>query len=500
MDYLLSHDLGTTGNKVCLFDSAGRLCRSLSYSYKTSYPRPGWAEQDSGDWKRSVLEGSRDLIDGAGIDPGEIAVVSFSGHMQGMLALDDEYQPLGPAIIWADQRAQKEAEQLDRRLGSDRVYELTGSRLSASYTAEKIAWFKQHCPEQYKRSRVFLQAKDYAAYLLSGVIATDYSDASLCQLLDIQHRCWADEIFEALELDPGRMPTLLPSDHCIGSVTEEASRASGLRAGTPVVIGAGDGACASLGAGLVEEGNMYAYVGSSSWIAGCSRELLLDREQRTFSILHIVPQLSIGIGTMQSAGGSLDWLEGLLRGDDQPQYEQLLSSAAELSPGARGLLFLPYLIGERSPIWNPNARAAFIGLSRSHGRAEICRAVLEGVAFNLKGIYNALESCGLKAEALRIIGGGSRSALWRQIIADIFQLPLRPLHLASEATSLGAAMAGAVGVGLLNDYSEVQRLIACGQEVEPSRQNAEIYGDLHEAFCEAYHVLVGTFDRLRMLQ
>jgi xylulokinase len=492
--YILAHDLGTTGNKATLFDTAGTAIATAFEAYETAYPHPNWAEQDPADWWRAVRDSTRELLSASTVAPGDIAVVSFSGMMNGALPVDKSGIPLRSAIIWADQRATAEAQFLADRCGFAEVYRRTGHRPGASYTAAKMLWIKRHQPELYARAHQFLQAKDYAAFLLTGVFATDYSDASGTNLFDLERRDWAVDIIEAVGLDARKLPPASPSSTVIGKVTREAAAETGLLAGTPVVIGGGDGACATVGAGCVHPGEAYNYIGSSSWIAVTSEQPLYDPQMRTFTFAHLDPELYFPTGTMQCAGGSFDWLERLLRGDRKaPLYEELSTSAAGVEPGARGLLFLPYLIGERSPHWNPLARGAFVGLTMSHGRAEIARAVLEGVAFNLKMILDAFLEQGAEIQAMRLIGGGARSALWRQILADVYGLPILRPALLAEATSLGTAIAGGVGVGLFPDFSVAHEIVQIEEGERPQPTAQALYAELYPLFQETYRVLEPIF-------
>jgi len=332
------------------------------------------------------------------------------------------------------------------------------------------------------------------------VCATDYSDASGTNLFDLRAREWSGEVFEALGLSPDLLPAALPSATLVGTVTREAAEETGLRAGTPVAIGGGDGACATAGAGAVLPGDAYNYVGSSSWISFVSRDPLYDPAQRTFTFAHLDPEYVFPTGTMQCAGGSYDWLEGLLRGAGEGRlYDELDSLAERVLPGARGLLFLPYLMGERSPHWNPIARGAYVGLSMAHGRAEMVRATMEGVALNLRIILDAFREQGAAITTLSLIGGGARSAVWRRILADVYGLPLRRPSLLVEATSLGAAIAGGVGVGLYADYGIVAEIVDARAAEAPDPEATARYDALYELFCRTYEALVPIYGELATL-
>jgi xylulokinase len=499
---ILAHDLGTTGNKATLIDTAGRPLASTFEGYDTAYPHPNWAEQNAADWERALIECSRRLLAQSGISPGQIAAVSFSGHMQGALLVDADGAPLRPAIIWADQRATAEADFIAQVCGAEHVYRLTGQRVSAAYTAAKVLWVKAHQPDIYRRIGYVLQPKDYAAWLLTGIFATDYSDASGTQVFDLERRAWSDELLRAFDLRAGMFPPAYPSTTIVGHVTPRAAQATGLRAGTPVVIGGGDGACATVGSAVIRAGDAYTYIGSSSWLALSTRKPVFDPLQRIVNFAALDPALCFSLGNMQAAGGAFDWLERLLRDADETdsQHAALDALAADIPFGAGGVLCLPYLIGERSPHWNPRARAAFVGLSMAHGRGEMARAVLEGVAFNMRWILDVLRAEGMPIQSMRVIGGGMRSALWRQILADVYGLPLLRPHLDSAATSLGAAIAGGIGVGLFPDFGVVERLIPVEPAEQPDPARAARYEKMYALFQQTYAALKPIFDELVALE
>ncbi len=496
--YILAHDLGTTGNKASLFNPEGRALASAFVGYETAYPHANWAEQDPADWWRAVRDSSRELLAEANVPASEIAVVAFSGQMMGCLPVDEQGEPLRSSIIWADMRAVEEARFLAEKCGADEVYRRSGHRATSSYSAAKILWVRNHQPDVFARTHKILHAKDYAVYKLTGRFATDFSDASGTNLLDLDRMAWAEDILEAIDLDLNLLPEPYPSSQVVGEVTAAAAEETGLAQGTPVVIGGGDGACATTGAGVVDEGDAYNYVGSSSWIAVVTRQPIYDPQQRTFTFVCLDPAFFFPTGTMQAAGGAYGWLERVWRGaeDEEALYRAMDAAAAEVEPGAAGLIFLPYLIGERSPHWNPNARAAFVGLTMNHGRAEMARAVLEGVAFNLRLILDAFREQEVDIPAIRLIGGGAQSALWRQILADVFGLPvLRPTLLA-EATSLGAAIAGGVGVGLFPDFGVASRLVEVSEGEKPNPDLQARYQALYSLFQDTYRALEPLYERL----
>ena len=500
--YLLAHDLGTTGNKATPFDAEeGVVLASTFESYFTAYPQPAWAEQDPADWESAIWQATRRLLYQTNVEPGAIAAVSFSGTMQGALLVNRQGASLGKAIIWADQRATAEANFMGSVWDAQALYRLTGQRLSPAYTAPKLLWIKEHYPKAYDEAYKVLQVKDYAAFLLTGVFATDPSDASATLLFDLVSRHWAFDLIEALGLRSELFPDVYASTTIIGHVTQAAAAASGLMVGTPVVIGGGDGACATVGAGSVREGDAYAYLGSSSWIAVTTRQPIYDPQQRTYTLAHLIPGYYFPLGTMQAAGGAYGWLERLFYPEGNAQALQTMDTeAASVPAGAHGLLFLPYLMGERSPYWNPLARGALVGLAMPYGQAECARAVLEGVALNLGLILEALQAQEVQPNKLLLIGGGAKSAVWRQILADVLDLPIWLPALTTEATALGAVVAGGVGVGLFTDFNVVDRLVSPREAEHPEPARHQHYAALLDLFRQIYEALNPIFAKLAGLK
>jgi xylulokinase len=502
--FILAHDLGTTGNKATLFDAEGRLAASAFSGYETAHPQPTWAEQNPQDWWNAVIQATRILLGKSGTAPQDIAVIAFSGQMMGCLPVDAAGQSLRPCIIWADQRSVAQAAQLAGRVGEQKIYHITGHRISPTYSAAKIMWVRDNEKEVYQQAHKFLHVKDYIAYRMTGAFTTDRSDASGMNLYSLQDGSWSDEILNAIDLDPRSLPEIHNSTDVVGELTKEAAEQLGLAAGTPVVIGGGDGASAAVGAGAVIEGPAYNYIGSSSWISFAAPSPIYDPGRRIFNWAHMVPNMFAPCGTMQAAGGSYQWLrrqvcwtedqEAEKTGEDA--YEMMNHRAAQSIPGAHGLLFLPYLQGERSPHWNPKARGGYVGLQVTHTRADLIRATLEGISMNLKTILQSFLDANARIDEVILIGGGAKGELWRQILADIFGLPtLRP-RLLEEATSLGAAVAGGVGVGLFQDFSFVRQCIDIVDRHLPDPAARAAYDRLYPIFLEAYDSLVPINDQL----
>ncbi len=502
--YILSHDLGTTGDKAALFSSEGKLVSSHFSSYPTYYPRLGWSEQEPGQYWEAFCDSNRSLLEKTKVKPADIAGVVFSGQMMAALPIDNRGNALRNSIIWADLRATKQAGEFSKRIGAERVYELTGHRLSPSYSAAKIMWIKDNEPEVYKKTHKFIHAKDYLVTRLTRKIFTDYSDASGMNLLDIRALEWSEEILAAANIDRSKLPDIVESTEVVGKVTREAAGQCGLLEGTPVVIGGGDGACATCGAGVVSEGKAYIYLGTSTWMAVASTKPLIDPKRRTFTFCHFTRGLYFPAGTMQSGGGSFQWLKNTfcdseLAAAEQAKvdvYDLLNLKAGEAPPGSGGIIFLPYLMGERSPLWNPEARGCFIGLSVVHNKKHVIRSVLEGVAYNMKLIGEAFKEQGVDSRTIRMIGGGAKSRLWRSIFADIMEKTIVKLNYIEEATSIGAAIAGGVGVGIFSSLNEAEKLVKFEEELPPNKENFRIYRKYYQIFQESYEKLTGVFTML----
>lgn len=493
--YILAHDLGTTGNKATLFDAAGQLVGSAFAGYATQYPAPNWAEQDPEDWWRAVSDSSRQLLQVTGTAADEVAAVGFSGQMMGCVPVDTAGRALRSCIIWADQRAQRQAEFMAERCDANAIYTRSGHRASPAYTAPKILWLRDEQPEIFAATHRILQPKDFVIHRLTGVFATDYSDASGTLLFDLVTRQWIGDFFAVLDLSPSLLPELYPSTGVVGAVTKEAAAATGLAPGTPVVVGGGDGSCAGIGAGVIDPGEAYLNIGSSAWISVASSAPVLDPRERTVTFHHVHPERYCPMGTMQTAGGAREWAWRVLHDGDL----DLDSVAAGVAPGANGLLFLPHLMGERSPYWNPLARGAYVGLGVQHGKAELARAALEGVAFNLRLILDCLTAQTPNIAVMRFVGGGSRGALMRQILADVFGMPIHVLALQGDATSWGAAVAAGVGVGIYNWSIAAQRSQVAAV-VEPDAPTQAIYAELLALFSASYAALNPIFGRLAAIQ
>lgn len=500
--FIMAHDLGTTGNKASLFDAEGKVRASAFSGYSTQYPQPNWVEQNPEDWWQAVCISTRQLLASARVSPKEIACITFSGQMMGCVMLDRKARPLRSALIWADTRAVDEANEMLGKVDMETAYKITGHRVSSSYSAAKMMWVRKHQPDLFADAFKLVHAKDFVVARLTGVFATDYSDASGTNLYDLQTYDWSPQMLAASGIDRAMLPDLHPATDVVGSVLPSVAEEVGLSAGTPVVIGGGDGCCAAAGAGVVREGSAYNYLGSSSWIAIATREPIFDPHLRTFTWAHLMPGMYSPCGTMQAAGGSYQWLRDTLCQLEKDAaghlgispYELMNLQAEQSHPGADGLMFFPYLLGERSPRWNPNARGVYFGLSMAHTRADIIRATLEGITLNLKVILDSFREQGARIPAMRVIGGGANGRAWRQIMADIYGIPIQRPALLAEATSFGAALAGGIGIGLYKDWSLAEELTPIVDETQPDSQLTRLYENLYTFFNRAYEVFVPLYE------
>jgi xylulokinase len=486
-------------------------------------------EQDPEELYRAVCVSTRELLEKAKVRPSDIAALCFSGQMMGCLLVDSRGLPLRNLITWADTRAGSQAAEMEKILGMERVYRITGHRISASYSAAKLLWVREHEEDIYRRAAKMFQAKDYIVFRLTGAQLTDYSDAGGTNLFDINSLRWSGEIVRDLGIPPNLLPEPLPSTARAGSLGVRGAAETGLLEGTAVILGGGDGSCACAGAGVTAEGSSYAALGSSAWISMAGKRPLFDERMRTFNWVHLDGSLYTPCGTMQAAGFSYNWYRntlcaaeaGAARERGLGSYALIDEGVRSSPPGAGGLLYLPYLLGERSPRWNHDARGVFAGLQLNTAKGDISRAILEGVGFNMKLILEILESNirqpeqagvpGGAAEAggtassntgasprdpITVIGGGARGETWLRILADIWQRPLAvPVHT-EDATSLGAAVCGGIGIGAFTDFSAARRFNPPLKTIEPRQDLAEPYGRLYEIFNKAYDQLTGVFGDL----
>ena len=502
--YILAHDLGTSGNKASLFTVDGKLVGSQVFAYDVHYFNGTWAEQDADDWWNAVCMTSKNLIQSTEIDPEEIGAVSFSGQMMGCLCVDRQGRPLRKSIIWADQRAQEQAAQIESHISQQDFYHIVGHRNTASYGVQKLMWVRDHEPEIYEQTYKTLNAKDYIVFKLTGKFYTEYSDANSMCCFDLKHLKWSEELIEYAGIDGDKLPELKPSTFVAGVVTKEAAAVTGLAEGTPVVLGAGDGVTANVGAGSIEPGKTYSCMGTSAWITTTTEKPVFDSQMRSVTWAHAIPGLYAPNGTMQTAGGAYSWLKNTICQMESFEAKQqgrspydLINEEIEQSPaGANGVLFLPYLLGERAPRWNHEAKASFLGLKAESTRADMLRSVLEGVTMNLAIVLDILKTQ-VKIDEIMVVGGGAKGRVWRQIMADVYNTRIVVPTVLEEAGSMGAAVIGGVGAGIYRDFHAIDRFLEIADVQEPNPVAVEAYKPVRELFDDCYFALEKVYSKMK---
>lgn len=488
---ILAHDIGTSGTKTSLVRADGSIEDSRTSSHETTHARMGWAEQNAEDWWNGVCINTRALVEANPALTGRIAGIGLSGHMLGCLPVDADGCPLRPAMIHSDSRAADQFSLVSERVGDRGVYEKTGNILDPRSPLCKILWVKDNEPERYAQTHRFLQSKDFIVGRLTGsYTTTDYSDASHAQLLDVRARTYATDMLGELGVDVCKLPELHRATDVVGTLTAESAASMGLKPGIPVVAGGGDGSCANVGAGVVSSGEAYCCIGTTAWIACVANEPLIDPGARIFNIMALDGETYGIFGTIQSAGSSLEWAMQLLNEPDFSRFESLVSSTVA---GSDGLIYLPYLDGERAPIWDTNARGVYFGIRPTHGRNHFLRATIEGVAFALRSVLEVFRET-QAIPSVRIIGGGAQSAIWRDVLANACHASVQTLSAPpGDATSLGAAIAAGVGVGLFSSLAEGVRNIKVTRQTQPDETTAATYDELFEVFAALYPSLESTY-------
>jgi xylulokinase len=460
---LLGIDVGTGGTRAVLIDEQGTVVASRTAEHQPfASPETGWAEQDPHDWWRATCESIKQVMAVSGVNSSEIAAVGFSGQMHGAVLLDASGEVLRPALIWCDQRTAEETRALTAQVGEDQVIAWTCNPALTNFTLTKLLWVRQHEPKIYERFRTLLLPKDYVRYRLTGDYGMDMADASGTLLLDVANRRWSLEMARATQIDPSCLPPLFESPEVCARISEAGAAATGLLKGTPVVTGAGDQAAGAVGLGIVSPGAVHATIGTSGVVFAATDRPALDPKGRLHTFCHAIPGRWHVMGVTQSAGLSLRWFRdnfGTATQDARDPYERLSDEAATAPPGCDGVLWAPYLMGERTPHLDPHARAALIGLAANHGRSYIIRAILEGVAFSLRDSFSIFAEMKVPVTDIRLGGGGARSALWRQIQADVYGHAVEVVA-AEEGAAYGAALLAGVGARVWSSVDE-----ACAQTV-----------------------------------
>ena len=493
--YFLGIDTSTTSSKALLIDERGEVIAVASSPHTLQTPRPLWSEQDPREWWEAVSASIRSVLQQAGIGGEGIGAVGLTGQMHGLVLLDEAGNVLRPAILWNDQRTQSQCDEIHARIGKERFIQITGNVALTGFTAPKILWVKENEPEVYARGKHVLLPKDYIRYKLTGEYAMDKADGAGTVLFDLKKRDWSEEVLAALEIPRAWMPRTFEGPEFTGDVTEEAAALTGLKAGTPVAAGGGDQAAQAVGVGAVEPGIVGLTVGTSGVVFATTPSALIEPEGRLHAFCHAVPGLWHFMGVMLSAAGSLQWYRDALASN--MSFDDLVSEAESIPAGSEGLQFLPYLTGERTPHPDPLARGGFIGLTIRHHRPHMTRAVLEGVSFGLKDSFTLIQNAGLGAiTQVRASGGGTKGALWRQILASALEAELVTVNT-TEGAAYGAAILAGVGAGMWADVASACR--ACVKitgSTQPEPSQVEAYRKAYPLYQELYPALKSSLHKM----
>ena len=507
MAYLLGVDIGTSGTKTVLFDELGNTVASATWEYPLSQPQVGWAEQNPEDWWRASAGSIADVVRKSGVNPRDIKGLGLSGQMHGMVLLDGGNNVLRPAIIWCDQRTQAECDEITAKVGAARLIEITANPALTGFTASKVVWVKNHQPEIFEKTRHILLPKDYVRLLLTGEYATEVSDASGMQFLDVPRRRWSQEVLDRLGIPMEWLPQVYESCEVSGKLTRQAAELTGLWEGLPVVGGGGDQAAGAVGNGIVRAGVISSTIGTSGVVFAHADTVSIDPKGRVHTFCHAVPGAWHIMGVTQGAGLSLQWFRNefgamemaLAERIGVDPYELMGQEAAQADTGCDGLIYLPYLMGERTPHLDPNAKGVFFGLTARHRRQEMIRAILEGVSYSLLDCLSIIREMGVEAGEVRASGGGGRSPLWRQIQADMFGTDIVTTN-SSEGPALGVALLAGVGAGLYSTVPEAcDATIRTVRRQAPDAANTAVYQRFYPVYQELYGALKPSFARTAAL-
>ena len=507
MAYLLGIDIGTSGTKTVLFDEKGNAVASSLEEYPLYQPAIGWAEQEPEDWWRAVRLTVSAVLSKSCVNPADIKGVGLSGQMHGAVLLDRDNRVLRRAIIWCDQRSSAECEQITSFVGRERLVQITANPALTGFTASKVMWVKNNEPRIFEKTKKILLPKDYVRFKLTGEFATEVSDASGMQFLDVPGRKWSGEVLEKLGIDRSFLADVYESPEISGGISKEAAELTGLKEGTPVAGGAGDQAAGAVGNGIVKPGVVSSTIGTSGVVFAHSEDVCIDPEGRVHTFCHAVPGKWHIMGVTQGAGLSLKWFRDNFCIEEKrtadlmkiDPYVLMDQEAEKVEPGCGGLIYLPYLMGERTPHLDPYAKGVFFGLSAKHEKPDMIRSVMEGVVYSLKDCLEIIRNMGVEISEVRASGGGGRSRLWRQIQADVFGASITTLN-SSEGPALGAALLAGVGAGIYNSVTEAcEAAISIKNAQNPDMSVNKKYSGYYEIYRRLYRSLRQDFRDLAVI-
>lgn len=488
----LGIDVGTSGSRAVLIDTDGTIVASATVEHAPfASPEIGWAEQNPEDWKRAAFEAIRQVLAVKNVHAEEIAAVGLSGQMHGAVFLDDSDEVLRPSIIWCDQRTEKQCRDLTAKIGAEKLIELVSNPALPNFTLTKMLWARENEPEIWNKVRTVLLPKDYLRFCLTGDKATEVSDASGTLMLDVSNRKWSKELMAAVEISEKLLPELYESVEITGTISTDCAAETGLIAGTPVVAGAGDNAAGAIGMGIVRAGAVSATIGTSGVVFAVTDQPSIDLRGRIHTFCHAVPNRWHVTGVTQAAGLSFKWFRDNFTADES--YDDLVDKASKIPVGADGLLWTPYLMGERTPHVDSKVRASLIGLTASHTEAHVVRAILEGVAFSLRDALEVFKQLNIPIETIRLGGGGAKSPLWRQIQADVYAQRVETIE-AEEGAAYGAALLAGVGTGAWKTIDEAcDQTIRVAETIVPDDASVELLNRQYRKYQTIYPALRSIF-------
>ncbi len=499
MQYLMGLDIGTSGVKALLLSQNGEIITTATESYPLDTPKAGWAEQNPKDWWEAVVKVINKTINKDNINPADIAGLSLSGQMHSSVFLDENMEVIRPAILWSDTRTEKQCKEIENKAGGlENLIKKVSNPALEGFTAPKILWLKQNEPENYKKVNYVLMPKDYIRYKLTGKINTEVSDAAGTLLFDVKKKEWSKELAKLIDIDTNILPPVIESVEVGGKVNKSTSQISELKEGIPVVAGGADNACGAVGSGIIKEGRVMVSIGSSGVVLAQTNNATADSKGRIHLFNHAKPNSWYMMGVMLSAGVSFNWLKNSLF-DQNMDYEELNKKAEAVAPGSEGLIFLPYLYGERTPHNDANARGVFFGISGRHKQGHFIRSVMEGVTFGLKDSLRLIKDQDVKIEEIRAIGGGVKSRVWQQILADIMGQNIKLLNV-EEGPAYGAAIIAGVGVEIFNSFQKVsEKIIKVEEEITPIKENVKSYEKYYQIYKDLYPSLKTEYKKLSKL-
>ncbi|HIT90258.1 MAG TPA: xylulokinase [Candidatus Merdenecus merdavium] len=488
--FYIGVDLGTSAVKLLLMNEKGQIKNVVSKEYPLYFPKPGWSEQNPEDWFKETMDGLKELLKDK--DKSQVAGISFGGQMHGLVILDDQDHVIRPAILWNDGRTTKERDYLNEVIGQDTLSKYTANIAFTGFTAPKILWVKENEPENFKRIHKIMLPKDYLAYKLTGVFCTDVSDASGMLLFDVKNRCWSKEMIEICHIKEEQLAKVFESYESVGCITEEIAKELGIPETVKVAAGAGDNAAAAVGTGTVGDGQCNISLGTSGTVFVSSKNFGVDDYNALHSFDHADGSYHL-MGCMLSAASCNKWwMDGILKTKEYSKEQEAITKLGENT-----VYFLPYLMGERSPHNNPNARGTFIGMSMDTTREEMTQAVLEGVAFALRDSFEVAKSLGINIERTKICGGGAKSPLWKKIIANVLNIKVDVIE-SEEGPGLGAAMLAAVACGEFKDVEEAAaKIVKVTDTIEPEPELVALYEKRYKTFAKIYPGVKDVFDILQ---